>query len=471
MSTGEAAGLSVGERILADILREARCNPPNRLAEVVLHQARPLGITRVVVYLADLQETVLVPLPCAADPGTDTGLGDEVDVDVPGDGTPAPVRGVEPIGHLTSLGDCTPAPGMVRIEGTVAGLAYRRLTVVTAEEGDAPGDLTGVDAPVRRHRVWLPLVDGTVRLGVLELALDRLGEQVLQRCHLLAGVVALLVASHGIHSDAFARLRRRERMELSAEMVWAFMPGHTLATKDVVISAAAEPAYRLGGDAYDFSTMDTSVHMTVLDAAGHDLVAGLVASVGLASCRSTRRAGGGLAEIATVADRAIREHSPEWRFMTGLLLNLETETGRLEWVNCGHPPPLLIRKDKVIKELARTPDPPMGLLEGTRPRTHHETLQPGDRLLCYTDGVIEARTRTGELFGVERLADTILRTTAAGMSTPEALRRLVHGLLAEHGAPLADDATIMLAEWRPTTPGGAIQLTPQTTLPMQHPER
>ncbi|GAA4604368.1 hypothetical protein GCM10023195_14840 [Actinoallomurus liliacearum] len=199
----------------------------------------------------------------------------------------------------------------------------------------------------------------------------------MHRCHLLAGVVALLVASHGLYSDGFARLRRRERMELSAELVWAFIPGHTLATKDVVICAAAEPAYRLGEDAYDFAAFGSAVHMTVLDAAGHDLMARLVASVGLASCRSTRRAGGDLAEIATVTDSAIREHSPEWRFMTGLLLNLETETGQLEWVNCGHPPPLLIRKDKVIKELARTPDPPMGLLEGTRPHTHHETLQPG----------------------------------------------------------------------------------------------
>ncbi|GAA4604371.1 hypothetical protein GCM10023195_14850 [Actinoallomurus liliacearum] len=84
--------------------------------------------------------------------------------------------------------------------------------------------------------------------------------------------------------------------------------------------------------------------------------------------------------------------------------------------------------------------------------------------------MVEARTRGGDLFGVDRLADTILRTMAAGMSAPEALRRLIHGLLAEHGSPLADDATVLLAEWRPTTPGGSIQLTSQT-LPLQHPAR
>jgi serine phosphatase RsbU (regulator of sigma subunit) len=74
--------------------------------------------------------------------------------------------------------------------------------------------------------------------------------------------------------------------------------------------------------------------------------------------------------------------------------------------------------------------------------------------------VTEARTPDGELFGVDRLADTIIRTTASGISAPEALRRLVHGLLAEQSGPLADDATVLLTEWRPTAPAGSS--TPQT---------
>ncbi|MEU6034498.1 PP2C family protein-serine/threonine phosphatase [Actinomadura sp. NPDC047616] len=441
MNGGASADLSVGERVLAEVLRVARVQPPAQLADVIMEHAQPLGVRRAVVYLADLQETVLVPLPSHADVVAD--ISDEVDVRDPG----------------AIVAD----RGVVRIEGTVAGLAYRKLTVVTAEDSDTPGEVTLVDEPVRQHRVWLPLLDGTARLGVLELVLEHLDEQVLQRCHLLAGMVGLLVASYGVHSDAFDQVRRREPMHLSAEMVWAFMPGQTYATEDVVISAAAEPVYRLGGDAYDFSSMDHTVHLSLFDAAGHDLVAGLVAAVGLASCRSTRRAGGGLTDIALLADTAIREHSPEWRFMTGLLINLHTGTGRLEWVNCGHPPPLLIRRNRVVKELPGAPDPPMGLLEGARPRVRCETLQPGDRLLCYTDGVTEARTPEGEQFGVDRLADTIIRTTAAGMSAPEALRRLIHGLFSEQrGGSLSDDATVLLTEWRPTIPTGSVHNSFQT---------
>lgn len=132
--------------------------------------------------------------------------------------------------------------------------------------------------------------------------------------------------------------------------------------------------------------------------------------------------------------------------MTGLLMSLQTATGQLEWINCGHPPPLLIRSNKVIKELSGSPDP--GLLEGTRPHVHQETLQPSDRLLCYTDGVTEARTLEGDLFGVDRLADSIIRTTAAGMSAPE--------------AAWADDATALLIEWRPAVSADPLQTAVQT---------
>ncbi|MCO5975055.1 PP2C family protein-serine/threonine phosphatase [Actinoallomurus soli] len=116
----------------------------------------------------------------------------------------------------------------------------------------------------------------------------------------------------------------------------------------------------------------------------------------------------------------------------------------------------------MIRELAGPPDPPMGLFNDTRPHVHREILQPGDRLLCYTDGVTEARTPQGDLFGVDRLADAIIRTTATGMSAPEALRRLVHDLFREHDDSQADDATVVLTEWRPTTHVGALQDTLQT---------
>ncbi len=91
-------------------------------------------------------------------------------------------------------------------------------------------------------------------------------------------------------------------------------------------------------------------------------------------------------------------------------------TGELAWIPCGHPPPLLIRDNKVIKELFRRPWPPLGIAETPRapasdngdlsPPVYTEHLEPRDRILLYTDGVVEGRAR-GSQFGLERLTDFI----------------------------------------------------------------
>lgn len=80
---------------------------------------------------------------------------------------------------------------------------------------------------------------------------------------------------------------------------------------------------------------------------------------------------------------------------------------------------------------------------------HEAPLQPGDRVLFYTDGVTEARTRDGELFGLQRFADYVIRATAAGELASETLRWLIHSILDVETSRLRDDATIVMVEWQP----------------------
>jgi serine phosphatase RsbU (regulator of sigma subunit) len=76
------------------------------------------------------------------------------------------------------------------------------------------------------------------------------------------------------------------------------------------------------------------------------------------------------------------------------------------------------------------------------------SLEPGDRVLFFTDGVVEARSATGELFGKERLGDLLVRASADANSASETMRRLVHAVLGHQGSSLRDDATLLLLEWR-----------------------
>jgi serine phosphatase RsbU (regulator of sigma subunit) len=138
-------------------------------------------------------------------------------------------------------------------------------------------------------------------------------------------------------------------------------------------------------------------------------------------------------------------------FSTAVLLELDTDTGLLQWANAGHPEPLLLRGGKLIKTLSIDSRPPLGLgylLDGESPTIGHEQLEPGDRILLFTDGVVEARSPDGDFFGVERLADLAIRHLAGGLSAPETIRRIVRELLEHQQNQLADDASMLLLEWR-----------------------
>jgi len=150
--------------------------------------------------------------------------------------------------------------------------------------------------------------------------------------------------------------------------------------------------------------------------------------------------------------------------VTALLCDLDLATGLLTWIPCGHPPPLLIR-GRTVKELARTARPPLGLGDvydrrGKRADDaeisvplHTERLEPRDRVLLYTDGVTEGRAADGTPFGLQRLADFIIRHNSALLPAPETMRRLNHAIVDYQQGRLRDDATAVLVEWQPDQPG------------------
>jgi Stage II sporulation protein E (SpoIIE) len=393
-------------RILARIVRRSHLLPPGTVAEVLAEEAHPLGVRDATVYLADLEGEHLRAVPRA-------------------DGRAVPVQ---------------------RIDSTLAGRSFRAIEV---QQGAADED--GL------HHVWLPLMDGSERLGVLELLLEDLSESLLGSCRTLASLAGLMVVSKSSYSDTYAQVRRTREMALQAEMVWAFMAPPTFATQDVIVSCAIEPVYGVGGDAYDYSLLGDRLHVSIFDSVGHDLPAGLITSVAMASCRYTRRAGGDLTAMVARADHAIASQFGGSRFATALLCDLDVPTGRFTWIPCGHPPPLLLRGNKVIKELLRRPRLPLGLsenqdplaIDAPLPPVHTEQLEPGDRLLLYTDGVVEARAADGTQFGVRRLGDFVIRHSSAGMPAPETLRRLNRAVLDFQHGRLADDATTVLLQWRP----------------------
>ncbi|CAL9603330.1 hypothetical protein SUDANB106_05490 [Streptomyces sp. enrichment culture] len=322
------------------------------------------------------------------------------------------------------------------VEGTVPGRAFQHGQTLPAAGAGPHG-----------YRWWVPLLDGTERLGVLNVSTALDDDRTHEHMGLLATLTALLLDSKGRTSDTSARLARTREMNVAAEMQWHLMPPRTYADGRVVISAALEPAYLVSGDAYDYATAGPIVYLSVFDAMGHDTAAGLTAGLAVAACRNLRRQGATLTETGEAIEDTLVRQFGNTRYTTGILAALDTRTGVFSWVNRGHHPPVVIRGGRWSTLLRCPPAHPMGTGLGLASTLCREQLEPGDRVVFYTDGITEARGPGDREFGLSRFLDFLIRHHADGLPVPETLRRLVHAVLHHHGGRLQDDATVLLCEW------------------------
>jgi phosphoserine phosphatase RsbU/P len=386
------------DRVLREILRASHTTKASDLAAMADAAARPAGLG-LVIYVVDYEQRMLRPLP-------------------------------------NPLLEALPPP--ITVDGSLGGRAFT--TIAIQSGGQSP------------NRLWVPILDGTERLGVLEANLepphDGNDEVVRDGCAAIAGLVGHLLQSKNGLGDMVQAVRRTRAMSVASELLWRLVPPTTFACNELVLAAALEPSYDVGGDGYDYSVDGSLAHIVLLDALGHGLPAGLTCAVALSALRSARRDGLGLHAMARSADVEISTQWTDARFTTAVITEVNLDTGLVRYVNAGHPPPALLRGGKVVRLLDGGRRLPLGL-DDPSTEVAEEALEPGDRLLFYTDGVIEARDAEDQLFGLERLVEFIERHAASELATSEILRRLSHAVLEHQHGLLQDDATLMLVEWSP----------------------
>ena len=385
--------------IIGDLLRRASLTAPDLLAAEIAAALQEAGGHHLVLYVVDYEQVTLQPVGIAVD-----------------------LLVEEPKG--------------VAIEGTLAGRSFQLQQVVTAE----------VDGG---WRVWAPVRERAERIGVLEFGFAKIDDDLLALCDDLGLMAGHLVHTAGRYTDLIELRRRRRPMNLAAEMQWdMLMPPLAFSSPELAIAGILEPAYFVAGDAFDYSLNGEMFGFAILDAMGHGVHSTLASTLALGAFRHGRRRCLELAVIAVQIDDALAEHLDGEGFVTGHICQLDVATGAFTWVNAGHPPPLLVRGAKIVGEMKCEPCLPLGL--GIRITQIGEAqLQPGDRVLFYSDGVVEARPSGGPQFGVERLIDDAEEYMGSNLAVSEVLRRLVRRLREHRGGELEDDATLVFMEWRP----------------------
>ena len=315
----------------------------------------------------------------------------------------------------------------VSLLGTSQGRALAEQALVIQDTSDG-------------QRVFAPVTNRGEAIGVLQVRFgESPDEQTVDDVALAAHALAYVVIANRRFTDLFEWGQRSVPLSLAAEVQHRLLPdAFTCEAGQFTLAAWLEPAGEVAGDTFDFAMERDTLHMSMTDAMGHSIDASILATVLVGGLRNARRAGVGLGEQARLANEGLAEYARRGGFVTGQLARIDLQAETATIVNAGHPLPLRLRGGR-LEEVDLDADPPFGIVRDMRYRVQSLPLEPGDRLMFLTDGMLERNAAHADMAG--------LIAAGGAMHPREAVQHLVQAVLEATDGTLDDDATVMCLDW------------------------
>jgi serine phosphatase RsbU (regulator of sigma subunit) len=239
-------------------------------------------------------------------------------------------------------------------------------------------------------------------------------------------------------------------LEIAASIQHSMLQRTLPDTPGVHIVPILRQANLVGGDWYDVDVAAGRISVVVGDASGKGIGAALIATVTLSVLRAERRLGANIQRIIEQANQALREATDSDSFTTCVYTTMELATGEIRWLNMGHPSPFLLRgqRDDGVARGYYVEGPrnrALGWFEDPGLAETVAYLAPGDRLVFYTDGFIEAKSAEGDMFGEERFARELLR--GAPLASRDLGEAAIRGVERFAAGKLDDDLTMLILEF------------------------
>jgi phosphoserine phosphatase RsbU/P len=258
----------------------------------------------------------------------------------------------------------------------------------------------------------------------------------------LASEAAMAIYNARLYKDSQDKRRMDEQLTVAREIQQALLPQRNRDLPYARVCSQSLPCYEIGGDYFDYFDLEGGRFGFALgDVAGKGMPAALLASLiqGIFSTQTFMNAS--LAAIIGDVNRNLSQRSTGSRFVTFFFGILDAD-GNCTYVNAGHNPPFLLKRDGSMEELT-VGGMVLGLFAAAQYEYATVKLQPEDHLILFTDGVVEALNTAGEEFGTDRLT-AVLRANAQAR-TPDILARLQESVLSfSANAPQHDDITMMV---------------------------
>lgn len=240
--------------------------------------------------------------------------------------------------------------------------------------------------------------------------------------------------------------RKKAELALAADIQKSFLPHNLPSVPGFDLAAISLPALEVGGDFYDFIIGSKgNLGLAIADVAGKGIPAALFMALSKTIVRTDALNHEDVAEVLKDSNEIIASESSSGMFVTLFLGILNQNTGSMAYANAGHHPPLILRsKDKKFDALKVT-GIALGIMEGSKYTKGQTALEPGDILVMYTDGIVEAVNPQGEYFGLDRLKSIIAGSPDL---LPEAmLKKIVDGVFSFSGSqPQFDDITALVVK-------------------------
>ena len=253
----------------------------------------------------------------------------------------------------------------------------------------------------------------------------------------LARQAAAAITLADRYTDVVAATQRRKQPTAAAEIQQSLLPPRIARVTGGEVAGNVLPSYEVAGDWFDVIENADGIWVTLADGLGDSTRAAAASAVALGALRASRRSGGDIGEALVVMHRTLRELPGPRAEMTAVASRWDPATGELTVANCGHVPPVILRRNGDVELVRVPPAPGLGGRSSPKPTERTTKLTAGDRLVMVSDGVIECGDGNAGL-GID---GTIAAALRSERETAADTVRHIHGAVLAIGGRLADDAT------------------------------
>ena len=261
--------------------------------------------------------------------------------------------------------------------------------------------------------VAVPIIKNDKAIGALDVESDRLAafnHHHLEILQFFADASAISLEKAILHHQILEKKKLEEQMQIARDVQSSLLPASPPEIKGYDIAGLCIPTYDIGGDYYDYISLDeNNLAIVIADVSGDGIPAALIMASFRAMLRNHLNLNTDPAEIMNLLNKQIADVSRKRDFITAFYGKLNLTEHSLNFVNCGHNPPILIKSNGQIV-LLEAGGPSLNIIKDINFNSGSITLEPGDQIIFYTDGVTEIFGKDSKEFGFERLRDLLLKS-------------------------------------------------------------